>query len=78
VITEGPTRLFSSAYCAKGSRSLITALSRGVPTIVAISWNRRTSSPGCSSRMRLVPPGSYTGYAVDGSLASSPVTFRLR
>jgi hypothetical protein len=78
VITKGPTRLFSSAYCAKGSGSLLTELRRGVPTIVAISWNRRTSAPGCPSRMRLVPPGSYTGYAVDGPAASSPVTFRLR
>jgi hypothetical protein len=78
VITKGPTRLYSSAYCAKGSGSLVTELRRGVPVIVAISWSRRTSSPGCSSRTRLVPPGSYTGYAVDESVVSSPVTFRLR
>ncbi|HUZ54882.1 MAG TPA: hypothetical protein VMU94_20445 [Streptosporangiaceae bacterium] len=77
VIKEGPARIWSSADCVNGTGSLVTALRRGVPTVVAVDWNRRTSSPGCSGPARPVPAGSYTAYAVEGSIVSPPVTFRL-
>ncbi|HUJ05790.1 MAG TPA: hypothetical protein VLX31_06735 [Streptosporangiaceae bacterium] len=77
VIKEGATRIWSSADCATGATSLVTALNRGVPTVVAVSWGKNTSAPGCSSPRRPVPGGVYTGYAVDGSVVSAPVTFRL-
>ena len=77
VIREGPVRIWSSADCVRGSGSLITALRRGVPTVLAISWNRQTSAPGCTGRARRVPPGIYTAYGVEGGLVSTPVTFRL-
>ena len=78
VIKEGPARIWSSADCVKGAGSLVTALRRGVPTVVAIGWDKKTSAPGCSGLARSVPAGTYTAYAVDGSLTSAPVTFRLR
>ena len=77
VIKEGPARIWSSADCVNGTGSLVTALRRGVPTVVAVGWTRRMSSPGCSGPARAVPPGSYTAYAVEGSIVSAPVTFRL-
>jgi hypothetical protein len=77
VIKEGPARLWSSADCVKGTGSLVTALHRGVPTVVAVSWNEKTSTPGCGGPASPVPAGTYTAYAVDGSLVSPPVTFRL-
>ena len=77
VIKEGPARIWSSADCASGTGSLVTALRRGVPTVVAIDWNRRMSSPGCGGPARAVPPGSYTAYATEGSIVSAPVTVRL-
>ena len=77
VVKEGPARIWSSADCVNGTGSLVTALRRGVPTVVAIDWNRRTSSPGCSGPARTVPAGSYTAYAVEGSIVSPPVTIRL-
>ena len=77
VIKEGPARIWSSADCVNGTGSLVTALRRGVPTVIAIDWNRRTSSPGCSGPARAVPAGSYTAYAVEGSIVSPPVTLRL-
>jgi hypothetical protein len=77
VIKEGPARIWSSADCVNGSGSLVAALHRGVPTVVTIDWNRRTSSPGCSGPVRSVPAGTYTGYAVDGSLTSGPVPIQL-
>lgn len=76
VMQEGPARIWSSADCVNGPDNLV-ALQRGVPTVVTIEWNRKTSSPGCSGPGRSVPAGSYTGYAVDGSLISAPVPIRL-
>ena len=77
VIKEGPARIWSSADCVNGTGSLVTALRRGVPTVVSIGWNRRTSSPGCGGPPRAVPAGTYTAYAVEGSIVSPPVTIRL-
>ena len=77
VIKEGPARIWSSADCVSGSGNLVAALHRGVPTLVTIGWDRQTSSPGCTGPARSVPPGTYTGYAVDGSLTSGPVPIRL-
>jgi len=77
VIKEGPVRIWSSADCAQGAGQLVTALRRGIPTVLAITWNRQTSAPGCGARAQRVPAGSYTAYAVDGELVSAPVTLRL-
>jgi hypothetical protein len=77
VVKEGPALIWSSADCAAGATGLIAALKRGVPTVLAISWNRKTSAPGCSGRQATVPPGLYTAYAVDGDQSSTPVNFRL-
>ena len=77
VIKEGPARLWSSADCGKGAGSLVTALRQGVPTVVTVSWNKKTSAPGCAGPANPAPAGRYTAYAVDGSLVSTPVTFRL-
>jgi|HubBroStandDraft_1064217.scaffolds.fasta_scaffold37006_3 hypothetical protein len=77
MIKEGPALIWSSADCAAGTAGLVAALRRGVPTVLAISWDRQTSAPGCPARASRVPAGVYTAYAVDGDLASTPVTFRL-
>jgi hypothetical protein len=77
VIKEGPARIWSSADCVNGTGSLVTALRRGVPTVVAVDWNRRMSSPGCGGMSRAVPAGSYTAYAVEGSIVSPAVNFRI-
>jgi hypothetical protein len=77
VIKEGPTRIWNSADCAAGTPSLDAALGRGVPTVVTVTWNRHTSTPGCSARSMRVPTGAYTAYAMDGTITSQPVSFRL-
>ncbi|HEX9064322.1 MAG TPA: hypothetical protein VF843_04395, partial [Streptosporangiaceae bacterium] len=77
VIKEGPARIWSSADCVNGSGNLVAALHRGVPTVVTIGWDRKTSAAGCTGSARTVPPGTYTGYAVDGSLVSGPVPIQL-
>jgi hypothetical protein len=77
VIKEGPARIWSSADCARPNAALITVLARGVPTDVTITWPRKTSAPGCPGPAQQAPPGVYTGYAVNGTITSAPVTFRL-
>ena len=77
VIKEGTATIWNSADCASGTGNLVTALRRGVPTVVSIGWTRKTSSPGCTGPVREVPSGGYAGYAVDGSIVSPPVRFRL-
>ncbi len=77
VIKEGPATIWSSADCPTGTASLDAALARGVPTVVTVTWNRKTSAPGCSTRTTQVPPGTYTAYAKDAAQTSQPVTFRL-
>lgn len=77
VIRSGSVRVWSSADCPRGSGSLILDLQRGVPTTLSITWNRQTSSPGCSGPSSAMPAGTYTGTVTDGGLDSNPVTFRL-
>ena len=77
VIKEGPATIWSSADCPTGTPSLDAALARGVPTVVTVTWNRKTSAPGCSTRSSRVPPGSYTATAKDGPLTSQPIPIRL-
>ncbi len=78
VIKEGPATIWNSADCPTGTSSLDAALARGVPTVVTVTWNRKTSAPGCSGRTTPVPAGAYTAYAEDGTLTSQPVPIRLR
>jgi hypothetical protein len=77
VIKEGPATIWSSADCPTGTPSLDAALARGVPTVVTVTWNRKTSAPGCSTRTSRVPPGAYTATAQNGALTSQPIPIRL-
>lgn len=77
VVSEGSVRIWSSADCVHGNGGLLTALKRGVPTVLQITWTRKTSAPGCAGPVNQVPAGSYTAVAVQGGLISSQVTFSL-
>jgi hypothetical protein len=78
-ISAGISRVWSSAECAAGQASLVARLHRGVPKIVAITWNGRHSSPGCPASGQAAAAGTYaaTATATGGVQASSPLTFRL-
>jgi hypothetical protein len=77
VIRSGSVRVWSSADCPRGSGSLVLDLQRGVPTTLSITWNRQTSSPGCTEPSSAMPAGTYSATVTDGGLTSNPVTFRL-
>ena len=78
VIKAGSVRVWSSADCLQGRKSLFTDLVKGVPTVLSISWDRRTSSPGCRLASSAVPAGLYTATASSGELASNKEIFRIR
>lgn len=71
VIAASGHRIWSSADCAGGGSSAVV-LSGSRPTVVLrVSWDRRTSAPGCTGASRLVPPGEYQVTAVAGHLHTS-------
>jgi hypothetical protein len=77
VIRANGKQVWNSADCVTGGGALATDLTRGVPTIVPISWNLQTSAPGCAGRARQAQAGRYTAAAADGHLASNPVRFTV-
>jgi ABC-type nickel/cobalt efflux system permease component RcnA len=76
-ISQGKDLIWTSAQCAEGTASLIVTLHRGVPTIVPMTWDGRRSSAGCPVPGAAASKGSYTAQAVDGSLRSNSIAFRL-
>jgi hypothetical protein len=78
LIRTAAGRVWNSADCAAGRKSLPTDLVPGVPTALPISWNRTTSSPGCKVAASKVPAGVYAATASNGSITSNKEIFRIR
>jgi hypothetical protein len=70
VITGAGRRIWSSADCVSGGGSNLIVLTSGVPAVLHLSWDRRTSSPGCSVG-QVVPAGEYQVVAVAGHMRSA-------
>ena len=77
VIADAGRRIWSSADCVTGGGSNMIVLTRGVPAVLHLSWDRRTSSPGCGGARQLVPAGEYQAAAVAGHLRSATQNFVL-
>ncbi len=77
VVASGRTRIWGSADCVHGSGSQPVVLSRGVPAVRWIYWDRATSSPGCRPPHLPVRQGAYTAIAFDGQLSSQVLVFIL-
>jgi hypothetical protein len=73
VVAYGSQRIWSSADCATGARSRETVLTSGTPAVLRLSWDRRTSSPGCAGTGQPVRSGEYSATAVAGRLHSKTV-----
>jgi hypothetical protein len=78
VITSGPARVWASSDCLVGAGTRITRLARGVPTTLHISWDRKTSVPGCQPAASVARPGTYTATVYSGLIRSNTVVFVLR
>jgi len=77
VIAAGGRRIWSSADCGSGGGSHVIVLTRGVPAVLRLLWDRRTSSPGCGGITHLARPGEYQVTAVAGHLRSKTVNVVL-
>jgi hypothetical protein len=78
IIRSGPARVWNSGDCGQGRASHPKWLARGVPVVRRLSWNRRTSFPGCHPKGSSARPGHYSATLVSGHLTSKPVRFVLR
>ena len=77
VIASGDRRIWSSADCASGAASNMVVIASDRPAALRLSWDRRTSSPGCSGSGQLVRPGEYQVSAVAGRLHTKATNFVL-
>ena len=77
VVRAHGKRVWASAECAAGHAALTTNLTRGVPVIVPVSWNRQTSALSCQGTGRQAPAGRYSASASDGGVASNRVRFTI-
>ena len=55
-----------------GGGSNMIVLTRGVPALLHLSWDRRTSTLGCSGVRQGVPAGEYQIAAIAGPIRSAP------
>jgi hypothetical protein len=77
VVVASDQRVWSSADCVSGGGSNMVVLTRGVPAVLSVSWDRKTSSPGCGGTSHAVAPGEYSVTAVAGLLRSKTVNLVL-
>jgi hypothetical protein len=77
VVAAGGQRIWSSADCATAGRSHETVLTSSAPAVLSVSWNRRTSSPGCGGTGHAARAGEYRATAVAGRLHSKTVNVVL-
>ena len=77
VVVASDRRIWSSADCVSGSGSNMIVLTRGVPAVLSVSWDRKTSSPGCGGTSHAAAPGEYKVTAVAGRLRSRTVNLVL-
>jgi hypothetical protein len=77
VVTWGQTRIWGSADCVQGTGSRVVTLVRGVPALLHVTWNRRTSAHGCPGARRQAHLGTYTVTAYSGQLHSNTLVVVL-
>ena len=71
VVVAAGRRVWSSADCVSGGGSNMIVLTRGVPAVLHLSWDRRTSSLGCGGVRQVVPAGEYQVAAIAGPIRSA-------
>ena len=69
--------IWDSADCVRGDPDRVTELSRGVPVLEPVTWNRTITLPGCVTLASSARPGSYQAQARTGTAASPVRTFKL-
>ena len=73
----GERRVWDSADCVRSAGQRMERLTRGVPAVLRISWDRKTSAAGCRAPGQAAQPGTYTATARSGPLRSQSLIFVL-
>ena len=73
----GERRVWGSADCVRSAGQRMERLTRGVPAVLRISWDRKTSAAGCRLPGKAAQPGTYTATARSGPLRSQSLIFVL-
>ena len=76
VVVAADRPIWSSADCPQGRASHPSVLTASSPGVLRVSWNEKTSSPGCGAE-QAARPGEYQVTAVDGRLHSKAVNIVL-
>ena len=71
------TRAWSSNDCYSQPGEEIRLIQPGERLLFTVNWAGRTSAPGCPSRRRTVPPGSYLLTGKLGPVTGTPVPLEL-
>jgi hypothetical protein len=74
---DGAKRLWSSNDCFSPPGGDTRLIQPGEQLTFTVTWAGRTSAPGCPSRRRTVPAGSYLVTGKLGALAGAPVPILL-
>jgi hypothetical protein len=77
VIDSHGRRIWNSADCVSGGGSNEIVLTSGVQAVLNVSWNRRTSSPGCTGSSQAVGAGEYQVAATTRGLRSKTLNLVL-
>ena len=75
VVDSSGTPIWDSSSCGRGILSRVFTLTRGVPALVHITWDRRSSMTDCPGQGNALRAGTYTAAAYYGQLHSHRITF---
>jgi hypothetical protein len=69
--------IWDSGDCARSADTWVARLSRGVPALESITWNRTVTLPGCVTLASSTRAGTYQAQALTASVSSAVLSFRL-
>jgi hypothetical protein len=69
--------IWDSSDCARSDDTWVARLSRGVPELESITWNRTITLPGCVTLASSARAGTYQAQAWTTSAASAVLSFAL-
>ena len=73
----GERRVWDSAACLGSRGHRMEQLTRGVPVVLRVSWDRKTAGASCGQPGPAAQPGTYTAIARSGRLHSQSLIFVL-
>lgn len=73
----GERRVWDSAACLQSAGSRMERLTRGVPAVLRVSWDKKTAGATCRAPGPAAKPGTYNAIARSGPLRSQSLIFVL-